>query len=65
MWLDDGRNEYLQKIICNSLIPLNIPGRGDRIRTYGLCFPKAALYQAELHPVVTVPEFNRCPRGLQ
>ncbi len=25
-------------------------GRGDRIRTYGLCFPKAALYQAELHP---------------
>ncbi|GAH15571.1 unnamed protein product [marine sediment metagenome] len=33
--------------------PLAAPykdGRGDRIRTYGLCFPKAALYQAELHP---------------
>ena len=25
-------------------------GRDDRIRTYGLCFPKAALYQTELHP---------------
>jgi hypothetical protein len=25
-------------------------GRGERIRTSGLCFPKAALYQAELRP---------------
>ena len=24
--------------------------RGDRIRTYDLCFPKAAFYQTELHP---------------
>jgi hypothetical protein len=26
-------------------------GRGERIRTSGNCFPKAVLYQAELHPV--------------
>ena len=25
-------------------------GRGEKIRTSGLCLPKAALYQAELHP---------------
>ncbi len=25
--------------------------RGDMIRTCGPCFPKAVLYQAELHPV--------------
>ena len=25
-------------------------GRGKRIRTSGLCLPKAALYQAELSP---------------
>jgi hypothetical protein len=25
-------------------------GRGDRIRTYDPCLPKAVLYQAELHP---------------
>ena len=27
-------------------------GRGERIRTSGLCVPNAALYQAKLHPVV-------------
>ena len=26
-------------------------GRGDRIRTCGLCVPNATLYQAEPHPV--------------
>ena len=25
-------------------------GRGERIRTSGLCVPNAALYQAKLHP---------------
>ena len=29
---------------------LDYIGRGDRIWTYDLCLPKAALYQAELHP---------------
>jgi hypothetical protein len=27
-------------------------GRGERIRTSGLCVPNAALYQAEPHPAL-------------
>ena len=27
-----------------------VHGRGERIRTSGLCVPNAALYQAKLHP---------------
>ena len=30
-------------------------GRGKRIRTSGLCLPKAALYQAELFPDQGLP----------
>jgi hypothetical protein len=35
-------------------------GRGERIRTSGLCVPNAALYQAEPHPV---PSFIKTKNG--
>ena len=41
--------EKQKKRACNSLQALDIPGRSSRIRTYDLCLPKAALYQAELY----------------
>ena len=31
-------------------------GRGEKIRTSGPCLPKAVLYQAELHPVLSRQE---------
>ena len=34
---------------CKGLFLLEL-GRDGEIRTPGLCLPKAALYQAELHP---------------
>ncbi len=46
-------------------------GRDERIRTFGLCVPNAALYQAELHPDTTefIPSqgfnvFNLKERGI-
>ena len=33
-------------------------GRGERIRTSGLCVPNAALYQAKLHPVLNFAGFR-------
>lgn len=36
-------------------------GRSSRIRTYDLCLPKAALYQAELYSVSC---FSSCREGM-
>jgi hypothetical protein len=33
-------------------------GRGERIRTFDLCVPNAALYQAEPHPAYQAREGN-------
>ena len=49
-------SEQYQRFILISIklndLPLFRASRDDRIRTYGPCFPKAVLYQTELHPVV-------------
>jgi hypothetical protein len=34
-------------------------GRDEETRTLGLCFPKAALYLAELHPATEYIPFTR------
>ena len=43
------------------------PNRNDTIRTCDPCFPKAVLYQTELHSVVVVPiaSIPELPRGMQ
>lgn len=38
---------------CLKVIPMK-HGRGERIRTSDSCVPNAVLYQAELHPELTV-----------
>lgn len=37
-------------LLCLESEPCSFFGRGERIRTSGLCVPNAALYRAEPHP---------------
>src|SRR5580765_3123292 len=39
--------------------------RGDWIRTSGPCFPKAVLYQAELHPVLITSFYYKSCESMQ